>query len=180
VNFADSVCEIVPTIESKLILDRHLSIVANVFRAAGCVLGLPSVAALICQACIWTSLRPGPPLEPTAADAGKYGFIGLLNSGAYGVGKAFEFFGEVSRWVAGVLALFTMATTLPSAGLYCTGRGLSRHALWARIAGGLGALGVALLSCGGILAFERGGAWICGLLAGAAAYVAWVLGWRFS
>jgi hypothetical protein len=76
--------------------------------------------------------------------------------------------------------MVSLITTLLGAGLFYTGRGLSRHAMWARIAGGLLSLAALLVSGEGVLAFERGGATISLPLACAAAYTAWVLGWRFS
>src|ERR1700722_4718900 len=99
-------------------VDRHLSLVANAFRAAGCVLGVPSIAALLFLVYVWISLRPGPPPDASGTDIGKYGWLGLLTTGAYGVARVFEFFGGVSRWVAGVLAVLSLGTTLLSAALF--------------------------------------------------------------
>jgi hypothetical protein len=161
-------------------LDRHLSIVANSFRAAGCLLGIPSLGALLFLVWVWISLRPGPPLTAPATDIGRYGFVGLLNSGAYGAAKAFELFGGVSRWVAGILGMISLAATLAGAGLFYTGRGLSHQAQWARIVGGVLAFAWLLFSIGGIQTFERGGALLSLLFAGAATYTTWVLVWRFS
>ncbi len=172
--------EIDSKVTKGLRLDRHLSIVANGFRAAGFVLGVPSIAALLFLSWAWISLRPGHPLVAPTTDIGKYGLIALLSSGAYGVGKVFEFFGGATRWVAGMLAVLSFCTTLFSASLFYTGRGLMAHALWARLAGGILTFGLLLLSFAGMMSLPRGGAWISVLFAGLATYAMWVLGWRFS
>ncbi len=78
-------------LESSL-LDRHLAIVAHSFRVAGCVLGVPSLVALLFLLWTWLSLRPGPPVHPASTDIGKYGAIALLESGAYGVARIFQVF----------------------------------------------------------------------------------------
>ena len=161
-------------------MDRHLSIVANGFRAAGWLVGIPSVAALLFMIWVLISLRNPTPPDPQYTDIGKYGLVGLLQSGACGLGKVFQFFGGLSRWVAGVLAGVSVLLMLFSAALFYTGRGLHHHATWARITGGLLAVLLLLFSSGLVLGLPRAGAWSSAVILCASVYALWVLGWRFS
>jgi hypothetical protein len=142
-------------------------------------LGIPSIAVLLFMAFAWVSLRPGTPATANSTDIGKYGIIGLLQSGAFGVARSFEFFGGVSRWVAGVLVVLSLVATLVSAALFYTGRGLFHHDTWARVTGGLVALGLLLVSAVCVGSLPRGGALASLLFLGASGYAIWVLGWRF-
>jgi len=160
-------------------LDRHLSVVANGFRAAGCILGIPSIAAFVFVCWVWYSIQVTPP-DPRFTSVQKYGIVGILESGAYGLGKVFQFFGGLSRWVAGLLALITMVTTLISVALFYTGRGLAYHAGWARVVGIILALGLMFVSSGGFMGLQRGASIASLGLVLAGGYAIWVLGWRFS
>ena len=82
--------------------------------------------------------------------------------------------------MAGILALLSLSLTLLGVMLFYTGRGLIGHALWARISGGVFAIGMLALSCVGVLGLHRAGAFVSLLVACAAVYAMWVLGWRFS
>ena len=143
-------------------------------------MGIPSIAALLLLLWVWYSLHGGTPPDPRYTSVQKYGIIGILQSGAYGLGKIFEFFGGFSRWVAGILAIVSCIAILFSAVLFYTGRGLQQHATWARIVGGILALGFLMSSSGMVLGLPRAGAITSLALFGAAAYSLWVLGWRFS
>jgi len=161
-------------------VDRHLSIVATGFRAAGWLLAVPSLAALLFLLWAWFSLQGGTPPDPRYTSIQKYGIIGVLQSGAYGLGKIFETLGGLSRWLAGILAVVSVLALAFSAALVYTGRGLQQHAVWARVVAGILALACLLSSSGMVLGLPRAGAATSLLLAGAAAYSLWVLGWRFS
>ena len=67
-------------------MDRHLSVVANGFRAAGCILGIPSIAAFLFVCWAWYTIQVTPP-DPRYTSVQKYGIVGILESGAYGLGE---------------------------------------------------------------------------------------------
>jgi hypothetical protein len=155
---------------------RHLSIVGNVFRVVGVVIGVPSLVALVYLGWALISFQSG---VPPASRGGDDGVGGLINTAARGMGAVFELVAAASRWIAEVLTVVSLVCSSIGASLFFTGRGLLQHATWARIVGALFALVVLLSSFWPVVNLSRGPAAVFSLLICSCIYTLWVLGWRF-
>jgi hypothetical protein len=140
---------------------------------------VPSLLLFIALAYLWIELSYGTPAS-AGVSVGNDWFGGLLSAAIRGIAGALDLVNSVSRWIAGVLSSAFLAATVLGAGLFLTGRGLLRRAMWARIAGALFTL-VALYICVDlmfVLSLKPAGG--VAALAGGCIYAAWVLGFRFS
>jgi hypothetical protein len=165
-------------------LDRHLVIVANVFRAVGALLGIPSLLA-----CLWITwllielawLKPDKATQSgfDAINTGRDGIFGIIGVGATAVLKAFEFLGDAATWALGILDIAAAALTLAGACLFFTGRGLFLHSAWARISAGVTASGFLLISFLALTSLRRGAPFAL-IPIGASIYMLWVLIRRFK
>jgi hypothetical protein len=165
-------------------LDRHLLIVANTFRIAGCVLGLPSLLVCLWLTAIWIQTTF---LMPKISEAGtpdiniqRDGIVGLLVLGGTMVGKAFQFAASAFTWIAGVVDIAAFALALIGAALFFTGRGLVGHATWARILAGVAAFAIFAVSFLAFTSIRRGPNFIALVPLSAAVYALWVLIRRFG
>jgi hypothetical protein len=82
--------------------------------------------------------------------------------------------------VAVMLAVTSLVVLLFALVLHVTGRGLFRHATWARIAAGVISIAVILFFYGMLFVLPRDLLVVPGLFIGAALYTLWVLGWRYA
>lgn len=164
-------------------MDRHLLIVANGFRVIGFLLGIPSL--LVCLWLTWglielAWLKPRPdPSGSQAINVRRDGIIGIVVGLATGMGKAFEFAGDVAAFAMRMVDVGAVALTAVGACLFLTGRGLMLHAAWARIAGGIGASGILLISFLALTSLPRGGTFAL-IPLGVSIYMLWVLARRFN
>jgi hypothetical protein len=165
-------------------LNRHVLIVANAFRAAGFLLGIPSLLV-----CLWLTalklelawLSPDKSVHSggNAVNIGRDGIVGIVVGLGTVVGRGFEFFGNAVGWIAGILDVAAAALTLAGACLFFTGRGLVLHSAWARIAAGVAASVLLLISFMAMTALRRGAAFAL-IPSGVSLYILWVLIRRFS
>jgi hypothetical protein len=164
-------------------LDRHLLIVANGFRVVGFVLGIPSL--LVCLWLTWglielAWLKPKPdPSGGQAINIGRDGIVAIVTAIATGMGKAFEFAGDAAAFAMRMVDVGAVALTVVGACLFLTGRGLILHAAWARIAAGVGASGILLISFLALTSLPRGGTFAL-IPIGVSMYMLWVLVRRFN
>jgi hypothetical protein len=131
------------------------------------------------MAYLWIDLSFGSPAPPSVASSSD-GFGGLLNAAVRGIAGALDLVNSLSRWIAGVLSSAFLAATVLSAGLFFTGRGLLRRAIWARIAGALFILVVLYICVNLTFVLSPRPAAGAAALAGCCVYATWVLGFRFS
>jgi hypothetical protein len=165
-------------------LDRHLLIVANGFRVAGFLLGIPSL--LVCLWLTWGLIELAW-LKPDKAalsgsqsiDIGRDGIVGIAVALATGVGKAFEFAGGATAFVMRMLDITAAALAVLGACLFFTGRGLFLHAAWARMIAGVAASGILLISFLALTSLRRGGTFAL-IPIGVSIYLLWVLVRRFN
>jgi hypothetical protein len=165
-------------------LNRQLSIVANVLRILGVLVGVPSLAALAVVVPDVVFLHRAVAMGGSHnLDIQKYGLVALLANAANGVGSVLGFFAGVGSWVLTVLSVVLFALVLLATALYFTGAGLARRAAWARIVAGLIFAGT-LLVCTPVLVFTLTSRPALGVIpavpVGASVYALWVLVRRFA
>lgn len=150
---------------------RHVSHVASGFQAAGLILGIPSLLALLCfgGSAIALRLMSAPPVAPSGDSPPS--LVSLLVDGARIVGKVFGLVGTVGQTVFTILAAVALVLLAVAGALYLTGRGLHGGAVWARILAILFSGVTLLLSALGLLSTRRiPGALIFGPAAAASVY----------
>jgi len=162
-------------------LITHRSIVSIGFRLSGVLVGAPAVAA--CVALTLGALD----LHHAAAPDGShmvsvrtYGVAGLLTDAGVGLDHMFGFLAGLAAWLLAVLAVLALIVALGAVLIYLIGRGVGRKALWARIVGGLFAIGLALTS---LIAFTSLPPRLMAAPLPAMAialYTLWTLIWRFD
>ncbi len=163
---------------------RHLWIVATAFRLAGITLAICAILALADLASTTVVTHQLPPSETgKPLDIGTYGIIALITDAARGFGW---FVNALAGVVSIILVAFAVAAALAlllGVLLYFTGRGISRHARWARV--------VAMLMCTGFVlaagsitpalwSARQEVAPLAALPIGFCLYALWVLIWRFA
>jgi hypothetical protein len=159
----------------------HRQIVARGFRIVGGVLGLPAFAVLawIGTDLFFLSRTPAPaPSQPL--DIKTYGLVALLSYGAKGLGAMLMFLTAIGIALAIAAAVALFLAVLLCLLLYFTGRGIARHAAWARVMGILVSAGLLLLGIAALNLSPREGIPIACVSTGVSLYVLWVLGWRFA
>jgi hypothetical protein len=163
-------------------LNRHLLIVANGFRAAGFLIGLPSLLLCLYAGWIWidVGVRAPDKVVTSPVDIQRQGLVGLLIAGANVIGKGFELFVRASRLVLILISIVAVALTLVGASLFLLGRGLFHHALWARIVAEICASGALMISFLTLTSFRRGAVFLALIPLGISIYVLWVLIRKFS
>ena len=109
-----------------------------------------------------------------------YGIAGLLTDAGVGLDHMFGFFAGFAAWLLAALAVLALIVALVAVLIYLVGRGVGRKALWARIVGGLLAVGLALMS---LIAFANLPQRLMAAPLPAMAialYTLWTLIWRFN
>lgn len=159
----------------------HRSIVSIGFKLSGVLVGAPAVAG--CVAMTIGALD----FQHAAAPDGShmisvhtYGITGLLTDAGVGLDHVFGFFAGFAAWLLAALAVLALIVALGALLIYLVGRGVGRKALWARIVGGLFALGLALTS---LIAFANLPQRLIAAPLPAMAialYTLWTLIWRFN
>lgn len=158
-------------------MTKHLSILANLLRLIGAAVTLPALGVLA-YSC-WFLLSSQPHTAPAGTDA-QDGLVWLMTLGARAVGSVFDLANQATRWLAEIVSTVALSVSLFGAGLFFTGRGLLRHATWARILAGVLVFGVLALSLGAILLLgSRGAAVVFAPAVGFCVYSLWVLALRF-
>jgi len=158
-----------------------VAIVASGFRIAAWLVGAPSLAATIgLTVSVFLLGQAAAPDNSQPLDLKTYGVAGLISNGAWGVAKVFGFLAGLGEWIAAGLAVVSLLATLAAVLLYFTGRGIGRHATWARIFGLLILSASLLVALGGLSHTSPLAALFPGLLLGASIYGLWVLLWRFA
>jgi hypothetical protein len=161
-------------------LATHRPIVATSFRAAGLVIGIPSVALFVVLVAAILSLRL-PPLETSGpVDIGTYGLVGLLLIAARGIAGVLGFFISALDWAVTLLAAVSFAAALFGLCVFAIGRGLERRAMWARVLGVLvviTCLGVTLTA---LTVLPRDLLLFDWLLTGVLTYSLWVMVGKFD
>jgi hypothetical protein len=158
-------------------------IVANGFRVVGFLLGVPSL--LVCLWLTWglielAWLKPKADLSGgQAINVGRDGIVGIVVALATGMGKAFEFAGDAAAFAMRIADVAAVALTVAGACLFFIGRGLLLHAGWARIAAGVGASGILLISFLALTSLRRAGTFAL-IPIGVSIYMLWVLVRRFN
>jgi hypothetical protein len=166
-------------------LNRHLLLLANGFRAVGLLLGIPSLLAFLWLASLKLQLAWLKPVKSTqssgeAVNIGRDGIVGVVVAIGTVIGKGFEFMGDAIGWVAGILDVAAAVLTAAGVLLFFTGRGLSLHATWARIAAGAAATGFLLISFLALTSLRRGAAPFALIPLSASIYMLWVLLRKFN
>jgi hypothetical protein len=159
-------------------LTRHLVIVGNGFRTVGLLLGIPSLLVCLCLTAVKIDLARSKP-DPSAQSGSdvnlkRDGIVGVVGAVATVIVKTLEFIGKGVDWVLGILDIVAAALTLAGACLFFTGRGLVMHATWARIAAGLAASSLLLISFLAMIALRRAAAFAL-IPTGISIYMLWVL-----
>jgi len=147
---------------------------------AGGLLAIPAISLFVFGVWAWFATDPHTPPELRSANVQTEGVVGLLQIGAYVLGKAMSALGSASRFVSEILMTLGIFAVAMSIALFLTGRGLHHHATWARIMGGLFSAGLLLASIAGVLAQHPIGSSASLVFLGGAVYALWVLGWRYS
>ena len=160
-------------------MPEHRLIVAQGFRVAGWVIGLPSALAAIGLGVGAAVLGARPAAPSQMLNVGDYGLVGLLSNAATGLVGVLSFLGGVAAWVMGVLAVAALLAALFAALLYAVGRGLRVSAGWARVVGI--ALTTVLMLNGlfALLMLQDAARLAVVVILAALAYALWTLGWRF-
>jgi hypothetical protein len=162
-------------------LIAHRSIVSIGFKLSGVLVGAPAVAACVALAIGALDLQhDAAPDGSHMLSVHTYGIAGLLTDAGVGLDHVFGFFAGFAAWLLAALAILALIVALAGVLVYLVGRGVGRRALWARIVGGLFALGLALTS---LIAFAN----LPPRLMAAplptmaiALYTLWTLIWRFN
>jgi hypothetical protein len=164
---------------------RHLLIVAIGFRLAGLLLTIAAIAALVDLGdTVLVIQRTPSPDTGEPLDIATYGLIALLVNTARGAGYVLH----ALTAIVGVLVVILMAAAvlalLFGVLLYLIGRGIGRHATWARIVALTICAGLALISFAVMMVMRRDlapdqAAWAA-LPIGLSLYVRWTLIWRFA
>jgi hypothetical protein len=162
-------------------VSRHLLIVANAFRAVGCLLGIPSLLAFLFLTALKLDLaRLKADMSVESGSEGvNNGIFGMIAAGAAVVAKGFGLIGGAVGWVAGILDIAAAVLTLVGVCVFFTGRGLVLHAAWARIAAIIASSGFLLISFLTMTSLRRGNAYALIPLA-LSIYMLWVLIRRFN
>jgi len=162
-------------------LISHRSIVSIGFKVSGVLMGAPAVAG--CVALMVAAVQLHQAAKPDGEhmlSVQSYGIAGLLTDAGVGLDHMFGFLAGLAGWLATGLAVAALMIALWAALLYLIGLGVGRAALWARIVGGVFALGLALAS---LLAVTSLPPRLIALPLPAMAialYTLWTLIWRFS
>jgi hypothetical protein len=162
-------------------LNRHVVIVAAGFRFLGWVSGALSAISLIgaTAAAIILQLRPAPdPSRPL--DLRTYGLVGLLNNGARAINHGLNALLGAAEVVCLVMAAISLAVLLLAVLLHVIGRRLARGAPWARVGGGLAALGSAAISALFLSATTGEELAAPALALGVSLYALWTMVFRFA
>jgi|HubBroStandDraft_2_1064218.scaffolds.fasta_scaffold474406_1 hypothetical protein len=163
---------------------HHLRIVAIAFRLAGVALVLVSTLALADFASTALVMHQMPPQETgQRLDIGTYGIVALLVDAASGFSWVIHALAGVAGVILVALAVAVVLILLLGVLLYFTGRGVGRHARWARIMAMLMSAGF-LLGFGSLtpalLTAQRDLAPLVVLPIVFCLYILWVLIWRFA
>jgi hypothetical protein len=162
-------------------LNGHLPIVALGLRIAGWIIGAPSFLLTLYLGGGLFGFRQAPPTDVSAPlDIKTYGLIALLDNGARGIARMFEFFAGAATWILTALTLVSLTSTLVGVILYLAGRGVAHHATWARIFAILIFLALLPVALGALSVLPRLLLPVGWLLIGSALYSLWVLVWRFN
>jgi hypothetical protein len=162
-------------------LIAHRSIVSIGFKVSGVLMGAPAAAG--CVALMVAAVQLHQAAKPDGEhllSVERYGIAGLLTDAGVGLDHMFGFFAGLAGWLATGLAVVALMIALWALLLYLIGRGVGRAALWARIVGGVFALGLALAS---LLAFTSLPLRLIAvpiLPMATALYTLWTLIWRFG
>lgn len=161
-------------------MDNHRPIVAKGFRAAGLVVGVPSLILFVALAPAVLTARLPPADASGPVDIGTYGLVGLLVAGARGVGGALRFFIGAMDWAMTLLAAASLAAALLGLFLFVIGRGLQRRAMWARILGVLTLTSCLVVTLMALAVLPHALLTVDWLLIGVVLYSLWALVRRFG
>lgn len=128
--------------------------VASGFQAAGLILGIPSLLAVVFfggSAILLWRMTPEVSSGPHAGPS----LVNYLVDGARVLGKIFGFFGAVGQAVFTILACIALVVLLFAVLCFFTGRGLHDQAAWARIVAMLISAVTLLIAALGILSTRR-------------------------
>jgi hypothetical protein len=159
----------------------HRSIVSLGFKVSGLVFGVPAVVGFVLLTAEAIVFRhAAKPDGQHMISVQKYGIAGLLNDAGVGVDRMFGALAGLAAWLFAGLAFAALLFSLWALLLYLVGRGVGRGATWARIVGGVLALGLTLAS---FLTFTSvPHRWMAAPLPVLALglYTLWTLIWRFK
>lgn len=129
---------------------------ATLLQVGGATLGLPSLAVLVVYAgyLLQQALAAPPPVSSSADQAD--GLLGLLHGVTQFVGGVAGVLGAIADIVLALAALAAGIGLVVATACWCIGRGLARHARWARFGAAALLIGAMLLSA--LLALSFGGA----------------------
>jgi hypothetical protein len=145
------------------------------------VIGVPSLLTLLSLGGSFFALGQSIPQDPSESlDIKTYGLVALLALGADALAKTLYFLAGLALWIVVAVAFLSLLTLILAVILYATGRGIGHHATWARIVGGLIAVGLLLCSLGLLAVLSRDLALIACLPIALSLYTLWVLCWRFA
>ncbi len=158
----------------------QVGIVANFFRAVGLLLGSGAIVLLVMFGGSLFDLNRPPPDPSHPLSVQTYGIVGLIQNGAIGLSKMLGFLGEVGLWVGVLMTVVSVVLLIVAIILFVTGSGVAAHAGWARVVAAFFSLLVLLLSAIVMVNLPRGEMIVPGVIAAAALYTIWVLGWRYA
>ncbi len=162
-------------------MDRHQDIVARGFRIVGWALGAPSLVLLLFFCVGLIDLSHGPASDTSRPlDIGTYGIVALLSYGMRGIAALFEAAGAVTTWAMVLLAVLSLVTTSFAVVMYVTGRGIARHATWARVIASLISIGFLLLWFGVLAVLPGDWIFVACMAIAVSFYTLWVMTWRFG
>jgi hypothetical protein len=124
-----------------------------------------------------------PPETGKLLDVGTYGIVALITDAARGIAWAVTALAGVAGVILVVLAVASALVLALGVLLYLTGRGVSRHARWARIVAILMTGGIALAFCSVLSPLwqtRQDLALFASLPICFCLYALWVLIWRFA
>lgn len=143
-----------------------IATLARLFRIAGLLVGLPSLAWLVLCAGLLLQLPGEAPPPAPAFGTSPDGVLVLLQGLAQGIGAVAQAVGAIARIVLDLAAVAAGIGLLAGLASWFTGRGLQRRARWAP-AGAAALLGLQLLAAL-LLALAGGGGFRLAMLALAA------------
>jgi hypothetical protein len=162
-------------------LIAHRSIVSLGFRISSLLIGVPAVVALVGFTAIAIDFRHlGAPDSAHTISIHTYGIAGIMTDAAVWFDRLFGALSRLAEWLFVGLAIVALLVTLQAVLLFVVGRGIGRGAMWARIVGGLLAVGLAMLSFIAFASLPHRLMTAPLPLLALALYTLWTLIWRYK